>query len=237
MTFDSAIASLKQGEFVMIHDSNGRENEIDLVDCKSMSREEILSESTDADAIIFCFADVDAELLEKAKKCKVASRYGIGVDNIDIKKCTELGIVVTNIPDYCLEEVADHAIGMILSLNRRITEHWDLVRNGGWHELNLDIPVLRLSEATLGIVGFGRIGKTIPEGDYNEDEIHIGNPVSRAVRLKSCKKFVNIRSLKDIKENLRFIKDKKFWGRYIQGGITQISEEEYEFILAYALSK
>ena len=139
------------------------ENEIDLVDCKSMSREDILSESTDADAIIFCFADVDSELLEKAKKCKVASRYGIGVDNIDIKKCTELGIVVTNIPDYCLEEVADHAIGMILSLNRRITEHWDLVKNGGWHELNLDIPVLRLSEATLGIVGFGRIGKTIAQ--------------------------------------------------------------------------
>ena len=80
-------------------------------------------------------------LLEKAKKCKVASRYGIGVDNIDIKKCTELGIVVTNIPDYCLEEVADHAIGMILSLNRRITEHWDLVKNGGWHELNLDIQM------------------------------------------------------------------------------------------------
>ncbi len=137
------------------------ENGIDLVDCKSMSREDILSESADADAIIFCFAEVDAELLEKAKKCKVASRYGIGVDNIDIKKCTELGIVVTNIPDYCLEEVADHAIGMILNLNRRIGEHWDLVRNGGWHELNLDIPVLRLSEATLGIVGFGRIGKTI----------------------------------------------------------------------------
>tara|TARA_Y100000590_G_scaffold217986_1_gene246922 strand:- start:39 stop:506 length:468 start_codon:yes stop_codon:yes gene_type:complete len=87
------------------------------------------------------------------------------------------------------------------------------------------------------IYAYGKIGNTIPEGDYNEDEIHIGNPVSRAVRLKSCKKFVNIRSLKDIKENLRFIKDKKFWGRYIQGGITQISEEEYEFILAYALSK
>lgn len=134
---------------------------IEIIDCNNLSREELLSEVPDADAIIFCFKEIDSEILDAAKKCKVASRYGIGVDNIDIDKCTELGIVVTNIPDYCLEEVSDHAISMILSLNRRIVDHWSMVRKGGWNNLSLDIPVIRLSESTLGIVGFGRIGKTI----------------------------------------------------------------------------
>tara|TARA_B110001454_G_scaffold118080_1_gene110326 strand:- start:8 stop:991 length:984 start_codon:yes stop_codon:yes gene_type:complete len=137
------------------------ENNIEIVDANNFSKSELINEVADADALLFCFKEIDSEILEAAKICKVAARYGIGVDNIDIKKCTELGIVVTNIPDYCLEEVSDHAISMIISLNRRIYEHWSLVKNGGWNDLNLDIPVLRLSESILGIVGFGRIGKTI----------------------------------------------------------------------------
>tara|TARA_B110000438_G_C15705433_1_gene602977 strand:+ start:3 stop:986 length:984 start_codon:yes stop_codon:yes gene_type:complete len=137
------------------------ENNIQIIDANNFSKSELIKEVSDADAILFCFKEIDAEILEAAKVCKVASRYGIGVDNIDVKKCTELGIVVTNIPDYCLEEVSDHAISLILSLNRRVFDHWSLVKNGGWNDLNLDIPVLRLSESTLGIVGFGRIGKTI----------------------------------------------------------------------------
>ena len=62
----------------------------------------------------------------------VASRYGIGVDNIDIPTATELGIVVTNVPDYCMDEVTDHAIGMILALNRRLGQHDAQVKAGGW---------------------------------------------------------------------------------------------------------
>ena len=60
---------------------------------------------------MFCFAQVTGNVLRAAEKCKVASRYGIGVDNIDIPTATELGIVVTNVPDYCMDEVTDHAIG------------------------------------------------------------------------------------------------------------------------------
>ena len=137
------------------------DNNIEVVDCKNKNDQELMNELKDADAILFCFREVPAEFLEVSTKCKVASRYGIGVDNIDIKKCTELGIVVTNIPDYCLEEVSDHAIAMILSLNRRINDHSNMVKKGGWNDLNLNIPVQRLSESTLGIVGFGRIGRTI----------------------------------------------------------------------------
>ena len=137
------------------------DNDIEVVDCNTKNDEELKKELIDADAILFCFRDINADILSVAENCKVASRYGIGVDNIDISKCTDQGIVVTNIPDYCLEEVSDHAIAMILSLNRRISDHSNMVKDGRWNDLNLDIPVQRLSNSTLGIVGFGRIGKTI----------------------------------------------------------------------------
>ena len=137
------------------------DNDIEVVDCNKKTDEELKKELVDADAILFCFRDINSEILSVTENCKVASRYGIGVDNIDIAKCTDLGIVVTNIPDYCLEEVSDHAIAMILSLNRRISDHSNMVKNGGGNDLNLNIPVQRISNATLGIVGFGRIGKTI----------------------------------------------------------------------------
>ena len=66
-------------------------NDIEVVDCKNKSDQELKDELVDADALLFCFREISSELLESTTKCKVASRYGIGVDNIDIKKCTELG--------------------------------------------------------------------------------------------------------------------------------------------------
>ncbi len=117
--------------------------------------------AVDADIIMFCFAQVTGNVLRAAEKCGVASRYGIGVDNIDIPTATELGIVVTNVPDYCMDEVTDHAIGMILALNRRLGPHDAEVKAGGWHSVVLDQPMHRTRGATLGILGYGRIGRSI----------------------------------------------------------------------------
>ena len=119
--------------------------------------------AADADIIMFCFAQVTGNVLRTAEKCKVASRYGIGVDNIDIPTATELGIVVTNVPDYCMDEVTDHAIGMILALNRRLLPHDSQVKAGGWTEVVLDQPMHRTRGATLGILGYGRIGRSIAD--------------------------------------------------------------------------
>ena len=119
--------------------------------------------ATDADIIMFCFAQVTGKVLRTAERCMVASRYGIGVDNIDIPTATELGIVVTNVPDYCMDEVTDHAIGMILALNRRLLPHDSQVKEGGWHDVVLDQPMHRTRGATLGILGYGRIGRAIAE--------------------------------------------------------------------------
>ena len=123
--------------------------------------ETLASLAADADIIMFCFAQVTAKVLETATKCKVASRYGIGVDNIDIPRATELGIVVTNVPDYCIDEVTDHALGMIIALNRRFVPHDRAVKSGGWADVALDRPMHRTRGATLGILGYGRIGRAL----------------------------------------------------------------------------
>ena len=126
--------------------------------------EETLTElAADADVIMFCFAQVTGNVLRAAERCMVASRYGIGVDNIDIPTATELGIVVTNVPDYCMDEVTDHAIGMILALNRRLGQHDAQVKAGGWAQVALDQPMHRTRGATLGILGYGRIGRAIAD--------------------------------------------------------------------------
>ncbi len=119
--------------------------------------------AADVDIIMFCFAQVTGEVLRNASRCVVASRYGIGVDNVDIPTATELGIVVTNVPDYCMDEVTDHAIGMILALNRRLVPHDREVKDGGWANVVLDQPMHRTRGATLGILGFGRIGRSIAD--------------------------------------------------------------------------
>ncbi len=125
------------------------------------SEETLAALASDAEAILFCFAQVTGKVLRAAKKCVVACRYGIGVDNIDIQTATELGIVVTNVPDYCLDEVTDHALGMILALNRRLIPHGKSVNDGEWASVVLDQPMHRTRGATLGILGFGRIGRAM----------------------------------------------------------------------------
>ncbi len=136
---------------------------VELVVAPDRSEETLARLAVDVDAIMFCFAQVTGKVLRAAPKCVVASRYGIGVDNVDIPTATELGIVVTNVPDYCMGEVADHAMGMFLALNRRLGQHDRLVKRGGWADLKLNQTMQRMSDATLGIVGFGRIGRAVAE--------------------------------------------------------------------------
>ena len=119
--------------------------------------------AADVDAIMFCFAQVPASVLQNAPNCKVASRYGIGVDNLDIAACTELGIVVTNIPDYCIDEVADHVMAMVLAFNRKIVKHSSMVKSSGWGSVSLTDTMHRLRDKTMGIAGMGRIGRAVAE--------------------------------------------------------------------------
>lgn len=134
---------------------------IELVIAPDTSENTLAELAKDVDAIMFCFAQVTSKVLEAATQCKIAARYGIGVDNVDIPKATELGIVVTNVPDYCMDEVTDHAFGMILALNRRLVPHTRDVVRGGWNDVALNQPMHRTRGATMGIVGYGRIGRSL----------------------------------------------------------------------------
>ena len=85
---------------------------------KSSSAEDILEVARDADAIIVCYAQITAEIINQLTRCKVIARTGLGVDNIDIPAAAAKNIVVTYVPDYCLHEVSDHAMALLLALAR-----------------------------------------------------------------------------------------------------------------------
>ena len=115
----------------------------------------------DADAIMTCFAQVTENVVRAAERCQVIGRFGVGVDNIAVQTATELGIAVTYVPDYCVDEVSDHVMALLHSWNRRIVLFDRSVKEGGWGSQGLTMRMMRLRGKTLGIVGFGRIGQAV----------------------------------------------------------------------------
>ena len=120
------------------------------------SPEEILKVASDAEAVFVTYAKITSEIISGLNKCKVIGRFGIGVDNIDVSAATEAGIVVTYVPNYCFDEVSDHAMSMLLAFNRKIIFSNTLVQSGRW-EMKAVAPLNRLRDQTLGLVGFGNI--------------------------------------------------------------------------------
>jgi D-3-phosphoglycerate dehydrogenase len=111
----------------------------------------------DAVGIMTCWAPVTAEVIEAAVDLKVVSRLGVGLDNIHVPTAHRLGVTVTRVPDYCMEEVADHTLALVLAWARGTTAQDRLVQQGRW-EPNA-VPVRRLSEQVVGIWGAGTIGR------------------------------------------------------------------------------
>jgi D-3-phosphoglycerate dehydrogenase / 2-oxoglutarate reductase len=114
----------------------------------------------DADAIIVNWAKVTSDVLAAAKKCRIIARTGIGLDNIDVEFATRRGMLVTNVPDYCIKEVAEHALALILSLGRKVAFYHQETKSGRY-ELAAGPPLRRLDRQTLGIVGLGNIGRQL----------------------------------------------------------------------------
>src|SRR5258706_5687673 len=102
----------------------------DIRMAKSPSADDILAVARDADAILVTYAKLPGELLRQLTRCKVIGRFGLGVDNIDIKAAAELGIAVTYLPDYCMQEVSDHAMALLLALARKVPLSNKLVQAG-----------------------------------------------------------------------------------------------------------
>ena len=133
----------------------------ELKGMKTGTEQERIELVRDADAVITQFAPVNAAVIGAMQKSRVIVRYGIGVDNVDLKAAAAKGIPVCNVPDYCIDEVADHALAMILDLTRKITTNAVKVRGGSW---GLAVPLGAMSalkNMTVGVVGFGRIGREV----------------------------------------------------------------------------
>ena len=115
----------------------------------------------DADGVITQFAPITAAVINAMTRARVIVRYGIGVDNVDLEAARARGIPVCNIPDYCIDEVADHTLALILNLTRQVRRNHERVRGGRW-ELGTTLGAMRaLKQLSVGVVGFGRIGREV----------------------------------------------------------------------------
>jgi D-3-phosphoglycerate dehydrogenase len=127
---------------------------------KSASAEDILAVARDADAVLVTYAKLNGQLLRQLKNCKAIGRFGLGVDNIDLPTAKECGIAVNYVPDYCLREVSDHAMALLLALARKVTFSNKLVQSGRW-EVPPIVPLRRLEGQVLGLIGFGNIPRAL----------------------------------------------------------------------------
>lgn len=115
----------------------------------------------DADAVITQFAPINAEVIACMERARVIVRYGIGVDNVDLLAARQRQIPVCNVPDYCIDEVADHTLAMMLAATRSVQPNSLKVRRGEWG-LAVGLERMRcLRDMTVGIIGFGRIGREV----------------------------------------------------------------------------
>ena len=125
-------------------------------------RDEVLREAETADALLNTYLPLGRDDIARLANARIIARYGIGVDNIDVAAARERGIVVTNVPDYCVEEVAVHALLLILASLRRLPAALAAASRPTWSLDGLR-PIPRVSELTVGLVGLGRIGRRLAE--------------------------------------------------------------------------
>jgi D-3-phosphoglycerate dehydrogenase len=120
----------------------------------------IVRVARDADAVLVTYAKITADMIRQMSRCRIIARFGIGVDNVDIGAATAAGIIVTRVPDYCIDEVSDHTLALLLALVRKIPFANSGVHAGRW-EMSSVAPIHRLRGRVLGLVGFGRIPQLV----------------------------------------------------------------------------
>jgi D-3-phosphoglycerate dehydrogenase len=132
----------------------------ELLAVQCHSPEEVIQATREADGVLVSLTRITRPIIESWTRMKVIARLGVGYDTVDLDAATERGILVTNVPDFCTEEVADTAFGLILALERKLVLMDQLVRQGVYNRMSAQ-PLRRLRNTTLGIVGLGRIGKSV----------------------------------------------------------------------------
>ena len=121
---------------------------------------DLIAAASNVDAIATNWAKVTEAVIRSSGRCRTVARFGIGIDNIDVSAATALGIPVTNCPDYCVGEVSDHALGLLLACARRIG-FFHLRTKSGEYNLSSAVPMQRIAGQTLGLVGLGHIARSL----------------------------------------------------------------------------
>ena len=131
-----------------------------VVVCDSLDTPEAIAAARDADAIMVTIQPVTAELIATLRRCKIISRVGTGLDAIDIAAASEAGVWVANVADYAIDEVSTHAMALLLNHARRLPQMRVSVESGSWYDAAIIEPAPRLTGQVLGIIGYGRIGRS-----------------------------------------------------------------------------
>ena len=158
---------------VVITDSPWTDNSVELqileeggaqvtrAHCKTSS--DVVHACGEADALLVGWAPITRDAIAHLNKCRLMMRYGTGYDNIDIAAATEAGIAVAINADYCVEEVSVHAFTLLLACHRQLAALRDAVQGGEWDPLQILLPCRPISEQTVGVLGYGRIGRRFAE--------------------------------------------------------------------------
>jgi D-3-phosphoglycerate dehydrogenase len=153
---DWEYADLRYEKNILDHD------QIELIPAQCRTEEEVITVCRYADALINQYAPLNRKVIEALENCKVITRYGVGLDTIDLDAATEKRICVANVPDYCKDEVADHALALLLSWTRKVSLANQYVKNGKW-DFKVTQPIYRLRGRVLGLIGFGMIPQSLAE--------------------------------------------------------------------------
>lgn len=133
--------------------------DVEFVEVTCLTEQALIDACADADAVLALREPFTANVIQALPRCKIISRFGVGLDSIDVPAATAAGIRVANVPDSNFDEVSTHALAMLLALLRRLPQYDAAVRAGKWDALGGGVGIRRPSHMTLGLVGFGRIGQ------------------------------------------------------------------------------
>lgn len=128
----------------------------------AISEDEVIEQCQDAEILIVQYAKITRKVMEHCPRLKFVVRYGVGVDTIDVAAAAEFGVQIGNVPDYGMNEVADHAIALALSMTREIVKMNQFTKNEKW-DYTKAIPIHRFSNLTVGVIGLGRIGRNFAQ--------------------------------------------------------------------------
>ncbi len=131
-----------------------------LIVAQCKTEDEVIAACCDADALLVQWAPITERVLSGLTRCRVVIRYGIGVDNIDVVAAHRAGVAVVNVPDYCIDEVADHTVALAIGLGRQVLGTFDRLKAGHW-KITPPGPMPAFRDMTFAVAGLGRIGRAV----------------------------------------------------------------------------